>query len=112
MKSIPSETLAYLEKQLDFSSRHQAYTDCPYYPCHAFPEGQNHLNCLFCYCPFYPCGGKLGGGRWIDTPNGRCFDCSDCTRFHTDTEVAEVMKRLTLGENIRQIARRLKRSKP
>lgn len=82
-------------KQTAFSMTHQTYRDCAWYPCHPLPEGQDHLNCLFCYCPFYPCENRVGNGVWITGKNGNpVWDCTPCTVVHRDDSAALIMELL------------------
>jgi Zn-finger protein len=83
----------HFRKQNAFSMAHQSYLDCAWYPCHALPEGQDHLNCLFCYCPFYPCGNLVGTGNWVRGKEGeKVWDCSSCSFIHRDDVTALVME--------------------
>ena len=53
--------------------------DCEYYPCH---EGEDGINCLFCYCPMYKYEKCLGKCRYIESDGRRVKDCSGCTFPH------------------------------
>ncbi len=53
--------------------------ECPYYPCHHFPD----QDCTFCFCPFYPCKDTRTGGKWVDrSSGGSVWSCEDCTIVH------------------------------
>jgi Zn-finger protein len=101
---VKKETLNALKKQIEFSCGHYYFQDCPYYPCHDLPEGQDFLNCMFCYCPFYPCGGKLGSGKWIKSGKGKkIWDCSKCSYIHSDEIVCKIMELLYEKNNFKKI---------
>jgi Zn-finger protein len=107
---VKEEILKYFLTQLDFANRHFGFRDCTYYHCHKFPEGQEWLNCVFCYCPFYPCNGKLGPGKWIIGGRGKkVFDCSDCNFIHRDEIVREIFRLLYEGKSFKQISKMLKK---
>ena len=53
--------------------------ECQYYPCH---EGEQNLNCLFCYCPFYSFEGCPGEYNYIETNGKKVKDCMKCTFPH------------------------------
>jgi len=91
---MKKEIKEYFKKQFDFSLKHFVFTDCPYYPCHKFPEGQDYLNCLFCYCPLYPCKKEKRGGKWIMVNNKKVWDCSNCNYIHKDKVVKKILKKL------------------
>lgn len=94
----------FFHKQALFSAAHQTYGDCKYYPCHSFPGGQNHLNCLFCYCPFYPCANKVGTGTWTNGQDGkRVWDCSSCSFIHRDDVSSRVYELFLKDKSARQI---------
>jgi Zn-finger protein len=81
----------YFKRQLEFANGHNRFKDCPYYPCHEIPEGQEGLNCLFCYCPFYPCGIENRGGKWIEDRMGeKVWDCTGCNLVHRDGTVVRI----------------------
>lgn len=102
-RSGHSEGSEWFERQLAFANRHYRFTDCPYYPCHALPEGQDGLNCLLCYCPFYPCGVEARGGKWLDTPDGKVWDCTGCNFVHADGTVETILKLFYEGKNADEI---------
>lgn len=99
-----------IRKQALFSAAHQAYRDCRYYPCHTFPDGQEHLNCLFCYCPFYPCGNAAGSGKWIKGKDGkRIWDCSACIMVHRDDVSARILELLVKKYSMNRIKKIIRR---
>ena len=52
--------------------------NCPYYPCHHFPE----QDCTHCFCPLYPCRDEELG-RFVRTKRGKRFwSCIDCRLVH------------------------------
>ena len=53
--------------------------ECKYYPCH---QGEQNINCLFCYCPLYnfeKCPGKYG---YIENNGKKIKECTECTFPH------------------------------
>ena len=97
-------------KQIGFSNSHQSYRDCPYYPCHALPAGQDHLNCLLCYCPFYPCGNSVGTGRWTSGGRtGKIWDCTECSFIHRDDVAARILELFLTGWPAARIRRQIRR---
>ena len=108
-KTRPDQTGEFIRKQSRFSAAHQAYRDCPHYPCHAFPENQDHLNCLFCFCLFYPCGGSPGPGKWVRGAGGkRTWDCSSCTLIHRDDAAARILELLAEKSPLGKIRRTIR----
>lgn len=99
----------YFDRQSAFSSEHQAYTDCPFYPCHELPSGQDQLNCLFCYCPFYPCENRVGNGLWIRCGKKKIWDCTPCTFIHRKDVSARLFGLMFDGKTARQTERILRR---
>jgi Zn-finger protein len=110
MKKEPlsASVLDHFRKQNAFSMTHQAYKDCAYYPCHALPEGQAHLNCLFCYCPFYPCDNRVGTGEWTAGKDGRVWDCTPCAFVHRDDAAALIMELFHRGYKKKQAGKLLR----
>ena len=53
--------------------------ECKYYPCH---EGEQNLNCLFCYCPFYNLERCPGECSYIESNGKQIKDCTKCTFPH------------------------------
>lgn len=52
--------------------------NCPYYPCHHFPE----QDCTHCFCPLYPCKDEELGS-YVRTKKGKRFwSCINCTLVH------------------------------
>ncbi|MGB7545637.1 MAG: cysteine-rich small domain-containing protein, partial [Methanothrix sp.] len=52
--------------------------NCPYYPCHHFPE----QDCSHCFCPLYPCKDEELGS-YVRTKKGKRFwSCINCTLVH------------------------------
>ncbi len=92
----------FFDKQLDFSTKHFNFKDCPYYPCHKV-EGE--INCLFCYCPFYPCNNKIGQGKWLKLKGKKIYDCSDCYFIHRDEVVKRILTLLYENKSIKRIGR-------
>ncbi len=86
-----------IEKILDeysFKRRSKEHkSECPCYskePCHKMPEGEE-LNCFLCFCPEYSTEKEEGGckigreSKWYfhpSLPNGKVWDCNDCTYPH------------------------------
>lgn len=62
--------------------------DCEYYPCH---EGQEELNCLFCYCPMYRFEDCLGSPRFIERGEKKIKDCSACSFPHVAEHYEQIM---------------------
>jgi glycerophosphoryl diester phosphodiesterase len=58
--------------------------NCPYYPCHHFPE----QDCTHCFCPLYPCRDEELG-RFVRTKRGKRFwSCIDCRLVHRQAVAA------------------------
>jgi glycerophosphoryl diester phosphodiesterase len=52
--------------------------NCPYYPCHHFPE----QDCTHCFCPLYPCKDEELGS-YVRTRKGKRFwSCVNCQLVH------------------------------
>ena len=57
-----------------------------------------NMNCLFCFCPHYDLNSEEGGckinssnGKFIDTPNGKIWDCGDCHVMHNPENVKKYL---------------------
>ncbi len=62
--------------------------ECKYYPCH---NGQQNINCMFCFCPLYEMEKCPGNYRYIES-NGKCIkDCMDCTFPHVPENYDSIM---------------------
>lgn len=65
--------------------------ECKYYPCH---NGQQYINCMFCFCPLYEMEKCPGNYRYIES-NGRYIkDCMDCTFPHVPENYDRIMSLL------------------
>lgn len=82
----------WFEKYINFSLDNSIYKNCPYYPCHKIPDGQEGLVCTFCYCPFYPCGIENRGGKWIKAKNKKLWDCTNCSFIHRRDVVKRIIE--------------------
>jgi len=100
---LNKEDKFYFIKQLDFANRHFTFRECPYYPCHKFPAGQDDLNCLFCFCPFYPCNGKIGTGNWKEVNGKKIYDCSNCNFIHRNEIVFRIIELFYKGRGLKKI---------
>jgi Zn-finger protein len=90
-------------KHLEFAAGRQAFSDCPYYPCHQMKGGAT-LNCTLCYCPFYPCRGRVGTGKWIyDKKSGKIWDCSPCDFIQRSDVVRRITELLYENRKFSQI---------
>jgi len=100
-KALIEGRIQTLVDGFDFDKRKKdCPNECPCYgenkPCHKMVD----LNCFLCYCPEYDLnksegGCKLGNpqgkGKWFvhaALPEGKIWDCSDCTHPH-EKEVAK-----------------------
>ena len=102
-RKMDQKTREFFLKQSEFSSLHQAYKDCTYYPCHKNPES-DFQNCLYCFCPFYPCDNKPGNGRWKENNDGnRVWDCTECIYIHRNEIVIKLTELLYEGKNMFEI---------
>jgi Zn-finger protein len=57
-----------------------------------------NMNCLFCFCPNYDLNVEEGGckinsskGKFIDTPNGKIWDCTGCDFMHKPENVKKYL---------------------
>ena len=84
----------------DFRKRKETHPlECPCYTSNGCHDSGN-LNCFLCYCPEYnhnilgggcKIGNPQGKGKWLfnsHLPEGKIWDCSDCTYPHSK-EIAE-----------------------
>jgi Zn-finger protein len=56
------------------------------------------LNCLFCFCPHYDLSVKEGAckinspdGKYVDGPEGKILDCSNCDFMHKPENVKKYL---------------------
>jgi Zn-finger protein len=98
---------------MENSSRFFANRSCQYYPCH---EGQEELNCLFCYCPMYLSEHCPGNSAWLDVGTYIIKDCSGCTFPHKAENYDAIIdylresgKKRRVSDEIRAKALRLKK---
>ena len=68
-------------------------TGCKYFPCH---QGQEEINCLFCYCPLYAMNPCPGNCTYLEYNGKRIKECTNCT-FPHEPENYDLMMEL-LGE--------------
>lgn len=70
------------------SSRFFENRECRYFPCH---EGQEPLNCLFCYCPFYLKEKCPGNPTWLKLrkKNGEGSDAQAKEAVQTESAEAK-----------------------
>ena len=68
-------------------------TACKYFPCH---QGQEEINCLFCYCPLYAMNPCPGNCTYLEHNGKRIKECTNCT-FPHEPENYDLMMEL-LGE--------------
>ena len=100
-----------LINEFDFVERKEKFpNECPCYfenkPCHEIPK--ENLNCFLCYCPEYKIDVEIGGcglgnpkgkGKWFyheALPQGKIWDCCDCSYPH-DKKIAEEYFRRMFG---------------
>ncbi|MBQ8625909.1 MAG: metal-binding protein [Agathobacter sp.] len=62
--------------------------ECKYYPCH---NGQQNINCMFCFCPLYEMEKCPGNYRYIESNGKRIKDCMDCTFPHVPENYDSIM---------------------
>ena len=62
--------------------------ECQYYPCH---EGEEHINCLFCYCPFYSLERCPGRYNYIEADGKKIKECTGCTFPHKEKNYEIIM---------------------
>ncbi|HRZ85278.1 MAG TPA: cysteine-rich small domain-containing protein [Candidatus Paceibacterota bacterium] len=101
-----SENISKILEEISFRVRSKKYSDkCPYYSqgvsCH--PEVDD-LNCFLCACPNYESSNLVGGckinsiqGKFTFHPNlpeGKVWDCSDCSVNHSSDEVRRYLERI------------------
>lgn len=68
-------------------------TACKYFPCH---EGQQELNCLFCYCPLYAMNSCPGNYTYLEQNGKKIKECTNCTFPHEPQNYDVIME--LLGE--------------
>ena len=73
---------------MENSSRFFKNTACEYYPCH---NGEDELNCLFCYCPLYKLANCPGKYEVIESKGRMIKTCKDCSFPHKPENYDKVM---------------------
>jgi Zn-finger protein len=101
-KKLIKERISTLVEEYDFNIRKETHPqECTFYldggKCHNIED----LNCLTCLCTEYDMNVKEGGckidspyGKYIDTPDGKIFDCSDCNLPHKRENVIKLLESL------------------
>jgi Zn-finger protein len=98
-KKLIEERIDKLISEWNFEVRKKYHPkECTCYSqdkkCHNIKD----LNCLFCLCPHYYLNVEEGGckinsskGKFIDTPNGKIWDCSDCYFLHKPENIKKYL---------------------
>jgi Zn-finger protein len=70
-------------------------------PCHNI----ENLNCLFCFCPNYDLNVEEGNckinspiGKYIETRNGKIWDCGDCDFPHKKENVKSIFLKVYIKD--------------
>lgn len=94
--------ISKLIDKFNFDLRKKANPEeCPCYqqdkPCHNI----ENLNCLFCFCPNYNLSIEEGGckinspkGKYVYSPNGKIWDCSDCDWPHKIENIRSIFSEI------------------
>lgn len=98
-----TENISLVIEKTSFKIRSKKYPDkCPYYTegiaCH---QEVKDLNCFLCACPNYKSTELAGGcrigskkGKYYfnkNLPEGKVWDCSDCSINHSPNEVKKYL---------------------
>ena len=79
---------------MSFSSRYFENLECSFYPCH---EGQDEINCLFCYCPLYRLENCPGNPEYKQKGDKTIKVCTNCTFPHRSEnygKITEILKNM------------------
>ncbi len=94
--SLPGFANRFVNKMIEYKERLQPTPSsrffenkaCEYYPCH---EGEEVINCLFCYCPFYWEEDCPGNPVFKEKEDGRKIkSCAGCAYPHKPAHYEEI----------------------
>jgi len=101
-KKIIEKRISKIIEEYDYEKRKKKNPEeCICYNQNKKCHDVENLNCLFCFCPNYNLGVREGGckinspsGKYIETSNGKIWDCSDCDWPHKKDNAEKVLMKL------------------